>query len=148
MFLLNLRVGICCHLYSLNFFHSLRDKNSFFFCDKSNLLTMWGNLQFLSAAFQPNWTLLNVSASGNPRLLIRYHVKLSFPVCLTYLICSIPSALFPLISRKQLGWSHLSTGSHLGCCSPVDFTHGAILLCRFLEAVIPQVCLVRLETGI
>ena len=72
-----------------------------------------GILRFLSATVQPNW-ILNVSASGDPWLLIRYHVKLSFSVCLTYLICSIPNALLPLISRNQLGWGHLSAGSHLG----------------------------------
>lgn len=94
---------------------------------------MWEHLQFLRATFQPNWTLLNVSASGNSWLLIRYHVKLPFCVCLTYLICSVPNALFSLISRKQLGWSHLSAGSHWCCCNPVDFTHRAILLCRLFR---------------
>lgn len=35
--------------------------------------------------------------------LITYHVELTLSVCLTYFICSIPNALFPLISGKQLG---------------------------------------------
>lgn len=105
-------------------------------------------LQILCAAFQPNWPLLSVSAPCNPWLLIRYHVKLSFTLCLTYLICCIPNALLPLISRKQLGWGHLPTGFHLGWSNPIDFTHGAILLCCFSEAAIPQVCPVRAKTGV
>lgn len=97
------------------------------------LVTMWRILQMFSATFQSNWTILNVSASGNPWFIIRYPVKLSFSVCLTYLICSILNALFPLISTKQLGWSHFATGSHLGWYNPVDFTHGANPFVLFLR---------------
>lgn len=95
---------------------------------------VWGILQFLSAAFQPNWTLLDVSTS-NGWLLIWYHVQLLFSInCCLFAWLGLfnllhPKFSCPLISMKQLGWGQFSAASHLDCCNPVDFTHGAILLC-------------------